>query len=106
MAVGWGAAGKDGPTDVFVAVSRNGGRSFSGPVRVNDMTGDASLSGEQPPRLALVSRNGRDPSIVVVWTSKADSGTRLLHARSDDSGKSFGRASLVPSGDVTTSHGR
>ena len=105
VAVGWGAAEKDGPTDVFVAVSRNAGRTFGGPVRVNDVTGDASLSGEQPPRLSLVSRNGRDPSVVVVWTSKAAGGTRLLHARSDDSGKSFGRASPVPSGDGAGNRG-
>ena len=105
VAVGWGAAGQDGPTDVFVAVSRNAGRTFSPPVRVNDGTGSASLSGEQPPRLALVSRNGRDPSIVVVWTSKAGSGTRLLLARSDDSGRSFGRASPVPGGDAAGNRG-
>src|SRR6185436_3517146 len=43
--------------------------------------------------------------VVVVWTSKAANGTRLLHARSDDSGKSFGRASLVPSGDAAGNRG-
>jgi hypothetical protein len=105
VAVAWGAAEKDGSTDVFVAVSRNAGRTFGGPVRVNDVPGDASLSGEQPPRLSLVSRTGRDPSVVVVWTSKAASGTRLLHARSDDSGKSFARASAVPSGDAAGNRG-
>ena len=33
--------------------------------------GDANLSGEQPPRVALVPRAGRHPSIVVVWTDSA-----------------------------------
>src|SRR4029453_8067788 len=59
----------------------------------------------QPPRFSLLSRAGRDPSVVVVWTSKAASGTRLLHARSDDSGKSFGRAAPVPSGDAAGNRG-
>ncbi|MEO8258122.1 MAG: sialidase family protein [Acidobacteriota bacterium] len=105
VAVGWGATAKDGPTDVFVAVSRNAGGSFSAPVRVNDAAGAASLSGEQPPRIALVPRSGRDPSIVVVWTSKAAGGTRLLQARSDDGGRSFGRASPVPGGDGAGNRG-
>ena len=105
VAVVWGASAKDGPTDVFVAVSRDAGRSFGGPVRVNDAMGEARLSGEQPPRVSLVPRTGRDPSVVVVWTSKAASGTRLLHARSDDSGKSFGRAAPVQSGDAAGNRG-
>ena len=104
-AVAWGATEKDGPTDVFVAVSRNAGRAFDRPVRVNDVTGDASLSGEQPPRLSLVPRNGRDPSVVVVWTSKAAGGTRLLQSRSDDGGTSFSRALRVPSGDGAGNRG-
>ena len=29
-----------------------------------------SLSGEQPPRIALVPRTGRDPAIIVMWTAK------------------------------------
>ena len=49
--------------------------------------GDASLSGEQPPRIALVPRSGSDPAIVVVWTEKTPDGTRLLSARSDDAGE-------------------
>jgi hypothetical protein len=105
IAVVWGAAVKDGPTDIYVAVSRTAGRTFGGPVRVNDVIGDARLSGEQPPRVSLVARNGRDPSIVVVWTSKGASGTRLLHARSDDGGKSFGHATVLPGGDAAGNRG-
>ena len=56
VVVAWGAAAKDGPTDVFVAVSRDAGRTFRAPVRVNDVAGDARLSGEQPPRVSLVAR--------------------------------------------------
>ena len=65
-AMAWGASSKDGATDIYVAVSRDGGRVFAAPTRV---AGDAKLSGEQPPRVALVPRPGRTPSIVVVWTT-------------------------------------
>ena len=40
VAVAWGAATKEGTTDVFVAVSRDAGRVFRAPVRVNDVIGD------------------------------------------------------------------
>jgi hypothetical protein len=105
VAVTWGAVARDGVTDVFVAVSRNAGRVFGVPVRVNDIPGDARLSGEQPPRVSLVRRSGLAPSIVVVWTSKAESGTRLLHAKSDDGGGSFSRATALPGGDAAGNRG-
>ncbi len=92
----WGASTRAGVTDVYAASSRDGGRTFSGPSRVNHVAGDANFSGEQPPRLALVPRNGREPGIVVVWTAKAPSGTRLVSSRSDDGGKSFAAAAPVP----------
>ena len=105
LVVAWGAATKDGTTDVFVAASRDGGRTFRAPVRVNDVPGDARLSGEQPPRVSLVARAGLAPSVVVVWTSKGQSGTRLLHARSDDGAASFSRATALPGGDGAGNRG-
>jgi hypothetical protein len=105
VAVSWGAAATNGPTDVFVAVSRNAGRTFGAPIRVNDVVGDARLSGEQPPRVSLVPREGLAPSVVVVWTSKAERGTRLLQARSEDGGKSFSRATALPGGDAAGNRG-
>jgi hypothetical protein len=104
VAITWGATA-EGATDIYAAVSRDGGKSFGPPVAVNDAAAKANLSGEQPPRVSLVQRAGRDPSIVVVWTSKAASGTRLLSARSDDSGKSFGRAAQVPGSDAAGNRG-
>jgi hypothetical protein len=92
VVVVWGATQAGGATDVYSAISRDSGRTFAMPVRVNDVGGDASLGGEQPPRVSLVPRAGRDPEIVVVWTAKAKDGTRLLVARSADGGTSFGRA--------------
>jgi hypothetical protein len=88
-AIAWGALTSDGATDIYVATSPDGGRAFGAPTRVNAMAGDASLSGEQPPRVSLIPREKGLPSIVVVWTSKAPAGTRLLSARSDDAGRSF-----------------
>ena len=51
VAVTWGAAA-NGKGDVFLAVSRDGGRTFSTPVRVNSVEGDARISGEIAPRVA------------------------------------------------------
>jgi len=96
VVVVWAAAQSEGGTDLYAAVSRDGGHSFAQPVRVNDGGGDVRLSGEQPPRIALVPAAGRDPSIVIVWTAKGVDGTRLLTARSDDGGATFAKASTVP----------
>jgi hypothetical protein len=95
VAVTWGATAPGGQTDVYAAVSRDGARGFAMPVRVNDVPGDASLGGEQPPQVALVPRAGRDPEVLVLWTAKAKDGTRLLTARSTDGGASFGNAAVV-----------
>jgi hypothetical protein len=109
VAVAWGATilnGSIGTTDVYVAVSRDGGRAFGPSHRVNDVDGDASLGGEQPPHVALVpGAAGREPSIVVVWTAKQRSGTRILMARSDDGGSSFGRAKPFGSGEAAGNRG-
>src|SRR5689334_5699839 len=54
VAVAWAATGATGPTDIYVAVSRDAGRTFGAPVRV---AADASVSGEQPPRISLIPRS-------------------------------------------------
>jgi hypothetical protein len=94
VALAWGASTGEGVTDVYVALSRDAGRSFVAPVRVN--TAPANLSGEQPPAIALVPAAGREPSVVVVWTSKSPDGTKLVSSRSDDGGKTFASAVPVP----------
>jgi hypothetical protein len=96
VVLAWGATTKNGVTDIYASASTNGGRTFAPPTRVNGLAGEASLSGEQPPRIALIPRNGRTPTIVVVWTSKGSAGTRLLSARSDDGGKSFAASAPIP----------
>jgi hypothetical protein len=101
----WAARAKEGVTDIYVATSRDGGRSFGAPVRVNQTTGDVSVSGEQPPRIALTSNRAANPSVVVMWTAKAPSGTRLVSARSTDGGQSFGPAASVPGSDASGNRG-
>jgi len=54
VVVAWSATlPNGGAADVFAAVSRDGGRTFGAPARVNDVDGDARVNGEQPPRVAL-----------------------------------------------------
>jgi hypothetical protein len=104
VVVAWGASIR-GATDVYVSVSRDGGREFGVPVRVNDVDGDASVGGEQPPHVALVPRANREPSIVVVWTAKREGGTRILTARSDDGGASFTGARPLAGGEASGNRG-
>jgi hypothetical protein len=82
IAAAW-AETREGHTDVYAAVSENDGETFASAVRVNDIEGDARVSGEQPPRVAL----GRD--VVVVWASRANESSRIRMARSTDGGKVF-----------------
>jgi hypothetical protein len=103
-AIAWSAT-TDGVTDIYTAVSRNGGRRFGSPVRANEAGRPANVSGEQPPRVALVHRAKQDPSIVVVWTARSDAGTRLFSARSDDGGRSFAAAVTVPGTDAPGNRG-
>ena len=105
VGVAWTARTNDGVTDVYTATSRDGGRSFGEPVRVNRMPGEASASGEQPPRIVVSNPQPVSPSIVVLWTAKSSSGTRLVSARSNDGGASFGPAEPVPGSDATGSRG-
>ena len=88
VAVVWGGTA-DGKTDVFSAVSRNGGSAFGAPVRVNVVPGEARLGGELPPRVSL-RRVGpaRDPEVAVLWTAR-DGATTLKLARSSDGGQTF-----------------
>jgi hypothetical protein len=101
----WGATTTDGVTDIYAAASTDGGRTFAAPTRINQLAGEANLSGEQPPRIALVPRTGRNPAIVVVWTAKAPAGTRLLSARSDDAAKSFAPPIRVPGSEASGNRG-
>jgi len=97
IAVVWSAA-TTSSMDIFAAVSTDGGATFGAPVRVNRVVGEARVSGEEPPRVALVPRSGSTPQIVVVWTAKDGANWTLLQARSLDDGRTFSSSSPVPGG--------
>ncbi len=101
----WSASLPSGQTDIYAAVSRDGGRTFSSPVQVNQTPGDARVNGEQPPRVVLAPRPGASPAVVVVWTSKNAKGGMLLTARSVDVGRTFGPTSVVPGGEAEGNRG-
>lgn len=84
VAVVWAATVPSGSTDIYLATSRDGARTFGAPVRVNDVEGEARVTGEQPPRVAI-----RGAEIAVSWVSKRD-GTTIRFARSMDGGRTFG----------------
>ncbi|MFN7985080.1 MAG: sialidase family protein [Vicinamibacterales bacterium] len=105
VAAVWSASAPAGDTDVFAATSRDGGQTFSAPVRVNSTPGDARVNGEQPPRLALKARAGSVPEVVVVWTTKGSAGTKLLQSTSTDGGRTFAASTLVPGSDAAGNRG-
>jgi hypothetical protein len=105
IALAWSAS-TSGGSDIYSAVSRDGGATFSAPSRVNAIDGDARTGGEQPPRVVLIpATKGTTPEIAVVWSTKAPGATRLLVARSRDGGKSFGAAVIIPGADGAGNRG-
>lgn len=105
VAIAWSAA-TAASMDVYASLSRDGGKTFSAPARVNDVAGDARVNSELPPRIAIVGDGaGKTPAIVVVWTTKGANGTRLVSARSTDGAKSFSAAVAVPGSDAPGSRG-
>jgi hypothetical protein len=99
LAAAWVASG-DGGSDVFAAVSEDGGSHFGTPVRVNDRARDASGNGEQPPRVVI-----KDGSITVVWVSKRDGVSGIRAAQSLDGGRSFSTARTISPDGVTGARG-
>ena len=105
VAAAWSASSGSDGSNIFAAVSADGGTSFAPPVQVNDTDHPARVNGEQPPRVTLVQRQGGARSIVVLWTSKDGDSTSLLHAESHDDGRSFGPAQSVLPPDVRGNRG-
>lgn len=105
VAVAWGASRSGSATGIYVATSRDGGHAFSTAVRVSGAEAQVSVSGEQPPRVVLIPGKGVDPSVVVVWTEKQASGTRLVTAQSDDGGATFSRGRVVAGADAPGNRG-
>ena len=106
VAVTWSASTEAGVTDIYAAVSRDAGATFSAPARVNSTPGAARANGEQPPHVSLVSQTGADPALVVVWTAKGSAGgTALLTARSGDGARTFSPAAAVAGTDAAGNRG-
>lgn len=105
VAAVWAASAAGGETDIMAAVSRDGGRSFTAPVRVNAVAGDARVNGEQPPRITLSTERGAVPRITVVWTAKGVNGTRLHWSSSADAGRTFAPTQLVADTDAAGNRG-
>jgi hypothetical protein len=75
VGVVWAARTNDGVTDVYVATSRDGGRAFGAPVRVNHVRGEASVSSEQlpgSPATLRMTRLGSNTSVLSDVQSAAD----------------------------------
>ena len=87
VAVTWAAAA-NGKGDVFLATSRDGGGTFSAPVRVNSVEGTARVSGEIAPRVAVSAAAGKEPIVTVTWNAK-EAATAIKTARSRDGGRTF-----------------
>jgi hypothetical protein len=87
VAIAWGASA-GGKGDVYVAMSRDGARTFGSPVRVNANPGEARVSGEIAPRVTLSLPKGTVPIVSVAWNAK-DNGAEIKTARSTDGGRTF-----------------
>lgn len=85
----WAARAADA-TDVYAAWSRDGGSTFDAPVRVNDVPGDARVSGEQAPRAAFV-----DGGVQVVWESRAGGASVVRTATARPGARSFRPAATL-----------
>ena len=89
----------NGTTNVYFAMSDNGGATFSSPRRVNEQDGDAGATNEQPPRVAI-SGSGTSRTFTVLW-SKRDLGPQdtrrdiIRISRSTDGGRTFSPARLT-----------
>jgi hypothetical protein len=93
IAAAWAATGANG-TDIYAAVSKDGARTFGTPVRVNEIDGDASANGEQPPRVLM---QGAD--LEILWVSKRAGVSGIRAAASTDGGLTFAPArSITPAG--------
>jgi hypothetical protein len=94
--VAWGASTDGQNTDVYVAVSRDGGASFAAPVRANVESGEARLGAERPPVVVVIPTGRSVPDVAVLWTA-GRSDTALKLSRSTDGGRTFGRPQEIQS---------
>ena len=99
IAAAWAASGANG-TDIYAAVSSDGARTFGSPVRVNEIDGDASVNGEQPPRVVLSGT-----ALDVLWVSKRDGVAGIRAAASSDGGRTFAPTRTITPAGLTGARG-
>lgn len=92
-------ASKNGATNVYLAMSSDGGATFSAAHRVNDKDGEAGATNEQPPRVVIFG-SGTAPTLTVVWSTR-DPGPQetrrdiIRMSRSTDGGRTFTPARFI-----------
>ncbi len=96
VAVVWTTT-KDGAANVHVAMSGDGGATFSEPRRVNDQDGDASANNEQPPRVVMSGSAASARNVTVFWSKRNEGPQRMRRdairmTRSTDGGRTFSPA--------------
>jgi hypothetical protein len=102
-------ATKEESTNLYLAISNDGGATFSPPRRVNDIDGDAGATNEQPPR-AVFTGSSAAPTLTVVW-SKRDPGSQqtrrdiIRMSRSIDGGQTFTAAKFAHNPELSGARG-
>ena len=71
--------------DGYYVQSRDSGKTFSAPVKVNQRAGTITVGGERGVKIAL----GKDGTIHVVWLGHYQKGGGIWYTRSTDGGKTF-----------------
>ncbi|MBS1810392.1 MAG: hypothetical protein JST84_19670 [Acidobacteria bacterium] len=71
--------------DGYYVQSRDGGKTFSPAIKVNQRAGTVTVGGERGVKIAL----GKDGIIHLVWLGHYQKGGGILYTRSTDGGKTF-----------------
>ena len=77
------AYGKD--QDGYYVQSRDGGKTFSAPIKINQRAGTITVGAERGVKIAI----GKDGVIHVVWLGHYQKGGGIWYTRSTDGGKTF-----------------
>ena len=102
-------ATKGESTNLYLAISNDGGMTFSPPRRVNDIDGEAGATNEQPPRVVF-SGSSAARTLTVIW-SKRDPGPQQTRrdivrmSRSTDGGRTFAPAKFAHNPELSGARG-
>jgi hypothetical protein len=101
---------KEGAANVYLAMSSDGGETFSEPRRVNDQDGDASANNEQPPRVVISGSSSSIRALTVFWSKRNEGPQRarrdaIRMTRSVDGGRTFAPARFAHDAALTGARG-